>query len=65
MWGQSLESESPEVQSPEVQSHRVQHNHLILKGQKSSANCPETSNLQVPDPVLKSPLRRIVTHVSL
>ena len=54
MWGQSLKSDSPEGQSSEVQSHRVQQSDLIQERQDSSAECSETSNLLVPDPVLKS-----------
>ena len=54
MWGQSLKSDSSEGQSSEVQSHRVQQSDLIQERQDSSAECSETSNLLVPDPVLKS-----------
>jgi len=65
MWGQSLESESPEVQSPEAKSHGVQQqSDLILKGARvCSAECPDTLNLRVPDPVFKSSLSRNITHV--
>ena len=58
MWCQSSKSESAESQG-------VQHRDLILKGQESSAECSATSNVRVSDPVLKSPLSRIVTHVSI
>ena len=58
MWCQSSKSESAESQG-------VQHRDLILKGPGSSAKCSATSNVHVSDPVLKSPLSRIVTHVSI
>ena len=58
MWCQSSKSDSAESQG-------VQHSDLILKGQESSAECSATSNVRVSDPVLKSPLSRIVTHVSI
>ena len=44
IWGQSLESESPEAQSHGGPAERPD----------SSAECPQTPNLLVPDPVLKS-----------
>ena len=58
MWCQSSKSDSAESQG-------VQHRDLILKGQESSAECSATSNVHVSDQVLKSPLSRIVTHVSI
>ena len=58
MWCQSSKSESAESQG-------FQHRDLILKGQESSAECSATSNVRVSDSVLKSPLSRIVSHVSI
>ena len=60
-----LKSESLAGQSPEFQSHRVHKETLFERGQISSAKSPETSNLRVQDPVLKSPVSKIVTNFFL
>ena len=61
MLGRSLKSESLEGQSPEAKSRRVQQSYQIQEGQESSAECSETSNLRVPDPVQRgeSPVLKV------